>query len=512
MARIYRTTDTNLPLGETDSLWVYNALDCCLTLEVFHEIEPQLNEVTRPVYEESLACQAPVLELMLRGIAIDRQHVTSVARELEIERARVKANLQIILREGMGYELQFNKVPSPQQLQHLFYETMGLPKVMFRSKPTTNRQALEKLRGYFYSEILVNHILTLRDIGKQLSVLYTALDDDGRMRTSLNIAGTDTGRFSSYESSFGTGTNQQNVSEKLRKVFVADKGKKLAYIDYEQAEARGVGAIIWNLFRDGKYLDFCESGDLHTGVSMMTWKKLNWFREFQVMSVIEQLKNIEARKHNKTTAGALFYREDSYRQSSKKLGHASNYHGQPPEISRQTRIPVHLVSEFQTGYFGEFPGIRLWHEWVQRKLRDDRWITTFMGRQRWFFGRPWDNDTLNAAIAYEPQSAIADYLRRAMLAVWRAHIPTVDILVPVHDALLIQYDEEREAEIIPQVQRLMELEIPLAFGRSLIIPTEAQVGWNWAHQDKGNPDGLVAYSQQDKRRRSTKASFLDRKF
>lgn len=497
MVRIYRTTDANPPLGETDSLWVYNALDCCLTLEVFHEIEPQLNEVTRPVYEESLACQAPVLELMLRGIAIDRQHVTSVARELEIERARVKANLQVILREGMGYELQFNKVPSPQQLQHLFYETMGLPKVMFRSKPTTNRQALEKLRGYFYSEILVNHILTLRDIGKQLSVLYTALDDDGRMRTSLNIAGTDTGRFSSYESSFGTGTNQQNVSEKLRKVFVADKGKKLAYIDYEQAEARGVGAIIWNLFRDGRYLDFCEGGDLHTNVAKMTFKHLPW---------------TDDPKANRQIANTPFYREDSHRQGCKKLGHASNYHGQPPEISRQTRIPVYLVSSFQAEYFTAFSGIRLWHEWVQRKLRDDRWITTFMGRQRWFFGRPWDNDTLNAAIAYEPQSAIADYLRRAMLAIWRAHIPTVDILVPVHDALLIQYDEEREAEIIPQVQRLMELEIPLAFGRSLIIPTEAQVGWNWAHQDKGNPDGLVAYSQQDKRRRSTKASFLDRKF
>src|SRR6516165_6883191 len=78
-------------------------------------------------------------------------------------------------------------------------------------------------------------------------------------------------------SDFGTGTNLQNIEDRLRSVFVADKGMKFAYVDLEQAESRLVGAIEWNLFRDGTYLDACESGDLHTSVCRLAWgSAVNW--------------------------------------------------------------------------------------------------------------------------------------------------------------------------------------------------------------------------------------------
>jgi DNA polymerase I-like protein with 3'-5' exonuclease and polymerase domains len=49
------------------------------------------------------------------------------------------------------------------------------------------------------------------------------------MRTSYNIAGTRTGRLSSSFSEFGaSGTNFQNIEERLREIFVADPGHKLA--------------------------------------------------------------------------------------------------------------------------------------------------------------------------------------------------------------------------------------------------------------------------------------------
>src|SRR5215467_12315958 len=94
--------------------------------------------------------------------------------------------------------------------------------------------------------------------------LKTEIDHDGRMRTSYNIAGTNSGRFSSSLSEFGTGGNLQNIEEGLRSVFIADDGMKLANFDAEQGESRIVGAIEWCLFHDGKYLDVCESEDIHT--------------------------------------------------------------------------------------------------------------------------------------------------------------------------------------------------------------------------------------------------------
>ena len=60
-------------MSEDEKLWVYNGLDCCVTSEVYQAIAPQLDPVTRKTYQFSLALQAPVLEMKLRGVLIDQE-------------------------------------------------------------------------------------------------------------------------------------------------------------------------------------------------------------------------------------------------------------------------------------------------------------------------------------------------------------------------------------------------------------------------------------------------------
>lgn len=484
-------TDQPHPNSSATSEWIYNGLDSCVTLEVLEAILPQLNEITQPTYNFERALQAPILEMECRGVRIDQRARSAVIAQLESERCELSESLDEILSEGIGVT-DFNP-SSHQQVKELLYGTLGLPPVRSRGQITSDRKALEKLRGNFYAGPIISSILALRDNGKKLGTLRTGIDPDGRMRTSYNIAGTDTGRLSSYGSAFGTGTNLQNITEEIRRIFVADPGMKMAYIDLEQAESRAVGAIIWNLFQDGTYLDFCESGDLHTNICKMAWPEINW---------------TEDQGEDKILSGRRFYRDFSYRDASKRLGHASNYRGQPPHISKEVRIPIGLVQEFQRNYFRSFPGIPRWHDWVRTKLIRDGWITAFMGRQRWFFGRRWEDETVRAAVAYEPQSAIADYLNRGMLQVWQAH--RCQLLLQVHDAILIQYPEESESEIVPMVQSLLQLTIPLMNGRTLRIPTEASVGWNWGKESTNNVDGLVHFTGHDSRQRSTPPSLMDR--
>src|SRR5947199_346555 len=69
---------------------------------------------------------------------------------------------------------------------------------------TVDRKALEKIEGYFYAEPIVRHLYLLREHGKKISFLNTAVDGDGRLRTSFSIAGTTTGRLASSFSEFGT--------------------------------------------------------------------------------------------------------------------------------------------------------------------------------------------------------------------------------------------------------------------------------------------------------------------
>jgi DNA polymerase-1 len=516
VARIINTAEDQFPNDLSSGLWIYNALDCCVTLEVLEVLEPKLNEITQATYDFERSLLGPILEMQCRGIQVDQGERQNTARLYEKQLLDLETFMTDLLVDGIGMprdavvwqEKKKGKIElkylwnSPARLQTLLYEVMEFPASKFRGKTSADRKALEKLKVYFYAEPIVNHVLAIRDIRKKLGVLRTGIDKDGRIRTSFNIAGTDTGRLASYVSSFGTGTNLQNITDELRGVFVADKGYKIGYVDLEQAEARGVGAIIWNLFHDPTYLDFCESGDLHTGVCKMTFN-LPWTGDSS---------------NDKALAKSPFYRHFDHRDAAKRLGHASNYFGKPQHISREVHIPLPLVQEFQRKYFLAFSGITKWHNWVRKKLLKDGWITTFMGRQRWFFGRRWDDETLRAAIAYEPQSVIADYINTGLHAVWRESVEgrlPVQLLLQVHDAIVFQYPEESEAEVIPKVQSLLEIEVPLNFGRTLKIPTEAQVGWNWAHtrnqkKELVNPNGLEVFRGRDARHRIKEVNILDR--
>lgn len=482
--------------------WVYNGLDCCVTVEVLDALKPQLDNLTGAKYAFARDLQGPILDMNMRGILVDQNLRAEALAGYQRDIAKVQAQLYRILQEGIGIDTTTKGKTvfwrSRHKLQHLFYGVLALPPVRFKGKVTVNRDALEKLSQYFLAEPLVAHILLLRDLDKKAQVLRTGIDPDGRIRTSFNIAGTNTGRLSSSQSEFGeSGGNLQNVEQKLRAPLVADPGKKLAYIDLEQAESRAVGAIEWNLFHDGRYLDACESGDLHTSVCRLAWKTLPWTNDLA---------------RDREIAERPFYRQHSYRHMSKVLGHGTNYLGTPHTMSLHTKIEVPIIRDFQSVYFEGFPAHQAWHQWTRETLLRDGFLVSLMGRKRWFFGRRNEEETVRGAVAFDPQGSVGDILNTGMLQVWRLNI--CDLLLQVHDAILVQYPEEQEDEIIPKLQKALEVPVPLAHGRTLLIPSDAKVGWSWAEASEDNPDGLMKYRGHDsrKRQRLPGASILDRRF
>lgn len=433
-----------------------------------------------------MSLRGPVLEMNMRGVRVDFvQRDTTIAKFQE-QLDQLEKNLWHILNGAFGLQINWR---SQAALKELFYRVMKIPPIRKRNPKgelieTVDRDALEKLDAYFYARPIVNHILAMRDLGKKISTLKTAADSDGRMRTSYNIGGTSTFRFSSSFSDFGTGGNLQNIEQQLRRPFVADPGYKFAYIDLEQAESRGVGAFVWNLFGDGRYLDACESGDLHTSVCRMAWTDLPWTGDL---------------KRDREIAEGPFYRQHSFRHMAKVLGHGSNYRGKPPTMAKHTKLDSGIISQFQYRYFNAFPGIPSWHEWVEQQLRNEGFLVSLTGHRRWFFGRRDDDATLREAIAYGPQCSIGVLLNAGMLNLWRMNI--CQILLQIHDAIVIQYPEEREDEVVPKAIQALRLPIRLAHGRELIIPSDAKVGWNWAEATPDNPGGLAKYKGGDTRKR-----------
>lgn len=471
---------------------VYNGLDCCITAEVLDMLRPQLDNHTAATYSLSKALQGPVLEMRLRGILIDQRRKNEVIDEYHTKLEQLERNLERIVLEGVG--LHYFNWRSNVDLQRLFYDKLQIPIIRKQGRPTVDRNALEKMEAYLIARPIVAHMKAMRDLGKKISMLKTEIDPDGRMRTSYNIAGTSTGRFSSSFSEFGTGTNLQNIEESLRTIFIADKGMKMAKFDAKSGESYVVGAIEWNLFKDSKYLEACETGDPHTATARICWPALDWTGNLM------QDKNI---------AETPYYRHYTYRFMCKKLGHGSNYGGKAATLSAQAKLPISVVQDFQLKYFQAYPAHLRWQEHVDNTLRSNGYLVSLTGRKRWFFGRRNDDSTLREAIAYDPQGSLADIVNNAMLSIWCAQNAT--LYMHDHDALTVQYPEELEDEIIPKILKQLEYPIQLNHDRTLLIPYDCKTGWNRGDFSPTNQEGLKDYNGTDRRKREPQVGILDRK-
>lgn len=515
--------DTSKPSSDANELsddevyWVYNGLDCGVTFEIRNRLNELLDPVRRATYQRTMDLHAPFLDMMLRGVLVDPVHVNRVLGESRDLLADLEKKFARLCIEGLGLPTAVNW-RSPLQLKNLFYGILGLPEIKKANTkgikvPVVDRETLERLTQHFFAEPFCNFILLMRDYGKMIGFLETPQDADGRLRCNFNLAGTDTGRQSSSFSDFGTGTNLQNIDRNLRYIFVPDPGKVFINVDLEQADSRNVGALCWNMFYDapreeitkllrkagrladdkhwegpigpefaGSYLDACESGDLHTYVCRMAWTDLDW---------------PDDRKAQRIIADGNAYRTYSYRDMAKKLGHGTNYLGQPKTMAGHTKVPVKMIGSFQNNYFNTFPCIPAWHSKTIQLLQSTGSLTHLFGRQRIFFDRLDAQSTINAAIAYCPQGMTADEINTGIQTIWRD--PRLELLVQVHDSILMQCDQRLVNEMVPYVLENLPAKLILKGGREFSVPVEAKVGWNWGDKNESNPLGLAKWKGEETR-------------
>jgi DNA polymerase I-like protein with 3'-5' exonuclease and polymerase domains len=542
--KIYNTASLNeqsmKKLSPDEAAHIYNGLDVCVTAEIYNVLKGQLltdNEGVQTTYRSALAKLAPIMEMSLRGTLIDEDARQSTMKDLEVILSGLDSHFQQIIIEVIGYNMNWR---SPVQLKYLFYDVLKIKPIKKRNQkgqyvPTVGKEALEQFQIYLYAAPLARFILIMRDLSKQISFLRTEIDRDQRIRTTYNIAGTNTGRLASSMSEFGTGTNMQNVNRKLRSVFHADRDMYMLNVDLEQADGRNVGAICYNLFIDmpreqvyelakddprlasfvkdekwigpigqelaAAYLDACEGGDLHTTVCKMVWPD----------EIAGQKWPTDESMWKKFCDGIMAHGQDSFRQLSKKGGHGTNYFGTPRTMAKHLHTPTVLITNFQNSYFTQFPAIPLWHNWVIREIREHGTITTLFGRRRMFFGRASDASTYRKAIAYEPQSMTGEQIDRGLLQIWRA-FPQVHLLNQVHDSILIQQPFNRSTELTPKILEAMSVSLPLKHGRVFTMPLDAAGGWNWGYAGKSNLPGLKGWSGKELREPPLKQTNIRRAF
>jgi DNA polymerase I-like protein with 3'-5' exonuclease and polymerase domains len=164
------------------------------------------------------------------------------------------------------------------------------------------------------------------------------------------VAGTETGRWSSKESPWQTGTNLQNITKDLRAMFIPDRGRTMFYADLQAAESRATAY----LSGDQNYIDAVESSDLHTEVAKMVWPNMGW---------------TEDQEQNRALAEQPYFGNFSYRDVCKRAGHGTNYGASANTVARHTKIKVAHATRFQLLYFGgivPLTSLERWHKQDKR--------------------------------------------------------------------------------------------------------------------------------------------------
>lgn len=457
-------------LGE----WVYCGYDAMTTLELRDILIGHLDDTTAATWAFETKLLGPIMSMMRRGIRIDLEERDRQLGDLAQRTATLEAGLAILTNVVLGAPINWR---SEKQVKRLFYEGLHIEPIARRKgadwSVSTDRAILERLaKSYVRAKPMADILMRLRDLQGEAEVLQTTLSPEGRWHASFNPSGTVTGRWSSSSHPLRIGANIQNINKRMRRLFVADPDRVLVECDLQGADSVGVAY----LSGDPNYIAAVNSGDTHTLVAGMVW-------------------GFEPTAEN---SRRVFYRDKSYRQVAKMMGHASNYMSTPATIAEQGHVEISLADDFQRRYFKAFPGIRKWQLQTIETVQKTQRLTTPFGRRRRFWGRTWDDAVLREAIAYAPQSLTCDTISEGLYRVWEELEPVVHLHAQVHDSVLLSIPASR-LDLVPKILTLLRVPTPVTdingVTRTMTIDVEAQVGLNWAPISPTNPSGLRAWKE-----------------
>lgn len=429
----------------------YNCKDTSNTYEACFRQKGDLKArgLEKLFYEYVMKLTGPVAEMCLRGLPVADDTRRKMQSELEEELKGIKAQFP----EG------FNPGSWQQKIKLLKAKGYEIPKAKRQDeyKESSDELALKKLRIKYPDDRDLKLLLQYAKAKKALSsYVDIELHDDGKLRYSLNITGTETLRFSSGTDPWGKGLNAQTLPKKYRKMFVAPEGLQWLQMDLKQAESRFVAYDSC----DTALIEVLESGqDIHKLVALQILKRLG--------------------KPDSE------YSND-WRQLGKKSGHGANYAMREGTFIDGCLKDMGVVlthteaNAILESYHDLFPGIRKWHREIQTLLRRERKLTNPFGICRYFYGRL-DDNTFREGYAYKPQSTIPAITNHLMLALCNKRTEgefSFDLCLQVHDSLIMLVRPEELHKIAEYSLSLKwHPEVVLPAGR-LIIPIDCEVGKN----------------------------------
>ena len=397
-------------------------------------------------YKIELPLTRVLASMELKGVLIDADYLQELSKVLEVSLSQIERDIYSLAGEV------FN-INSPKQLAYILFEKLKLPPVKkTKTGYSTDAEVLTQLANE--SEICVK-LLEYRELTKLKSTYVDALPKlinpyTGRLHTTFSQTSTSTGRLASSDPNLQNIPIRSEIGKEIRRAFIAPKGYKLISADYSQIELR----ILAHLSGDPLLIEAFENGvDIHSQTAV------------KVLGIKPEDVTPNLRRLAKTINFGIIYGMSDY------------------GLAKELGIHKREAKEYIENYFNTYKVVKEFLESLKETAREKGYVTTIFNRRRYIPQIKSGNKTERElgerlAINTPIQGSAADLIKLAMVNLYRIlrekDLPA-DIILQIHDELLVEVKEDVAEEVAQIVKEAMENAYPMR----VPITVDVNIGDNW---------------------------------
>ena len=291
-------------------------------------------------------------------------------------------------------------------------------------------------------------LLDYRELAKLYSTYCEPLlnlaqnDENSRIYSNFMQTGTATGRLASKDPNLQNIPAHGQYAKAYKSCFTAREGHSFLSLDYSQIELR----MLAHFSEDEKLLQaFADDEDIHARTAVMIFGESNY----------------ETRSIAKSINFGLIY----------GMGYKT--------LSQNLKIEANLAKSYIERYFANFTSIKEYFERVKEEARQNGFISTLLGRKRYFdfntaspmIKASYERESVNSIL----QGSAADIIKLAMLEIYPHLDEGQKLILQIHDELIFEIKDEKLEKFATITQDIMQNVVKLKVN----LKTSSAVAKNW---------------------------------
>lgn len=457
-------------------MYLYCGVDCYYTARLWPDLEYDLEDEEPKILDMYYDLMRPAMlaltDVMLRGIKLDVDQLHVLQEQLKGREDEIIARI----RTTVGNP-EFNPNSQPQMMRYM-YEVLKLPptKTARRGRlqeGPTSAAVIRILKEQFpehkqFFEDVIAYRTAKKTVGTYVEGLINRMDSDGRIRTSLLLNGTATGRLSSRQPNLQNVPEVSHIEIDIRACFIPTSSDWLLLeADYSQLELR----VAAHLSGDENWLQvYLEGRDLHQDVAGALYHKPR-----------EEVTPYQRWLAKNTVFGAMYGRGAESLALGPEMDYIENVFG-------GTRWSLEEAQQYFNNFFGKYKQFKQWIDDQHKTAYKQHYIETPFGRRRRFpfIGRNDAGLVKRQSVNSPIQSTASDITLSALINInrrllefneWHGRL-MAHVVLTIHDSVMVECRKTVKDEVMEIMRE--EMQDNVALDSPVPFKADVHAADNWS--------------------------------